>query len=72
MVNPTIKFDEWFKMMQQKHHIYMMLFLEKNQLESKNQVEDNLFAAAHVSKEVKETEIEAEAKKEAHKEKNQT
>ena len=46
-------------MMQQKHRINMMLFSERSPLESENQVEDNLFAAAWVSKEVEETETKA-------------
>ena len=79
MMNPTINivdvnFDEellangeWLQIMQQKHHIDMMLFGEITPLESANQEEDNLFAATHASKEVEEIEIEAKAKKEAYK-----
>lgn len=58
--------DEWLQVMQQKHHIDMMLFGET--------VEGNLFAAAQVNTKVKktDTEIEAKAKKEAQKEKIET
>ena len=54
--------------MQQKHHIGMMLFSVKTPIES---LEDNLFAATQISKEVEETKIETEeeAKKESHKRK---
>lgn len=45
----------------------MMLFGERIPLDSKNQVEDNMFVVAWVSKEVEETQIELEAKKETHK-----
>lgn len=55
MVNPTVQFvdvqldeimfpsDEWLQMVQQKHEIEMMLFGERDSLETENQVEENLF-----------------------------
>lgn len=58
MMNPTINivdanFDEdvltkyeWLQMIQQKHHIDMMLFGEIIPLEYENQVEDNMPVAA--------------------------
>ena len=70
MVNPTIQFadvrfdedllpnDELLQMMQQKHHIDMMLFNETNPLESRNQVEENLFTVAQVSEEVEDSKKE--------------
>lgn len=62
--------DECLQMMQQKHHIDMMLFGATIPLESKNQVEDNLSSSQRKRRETQiEKEIEAEAKKEAHKDK---
>ena len=61
MVNPTINIvdvnfdeellvnDKWLQVMQQKHHIGMMLFGEIIPLEFENQVEDNLFAAVQIN-----------------------
>lgn len=63
--------DEWLQMMQQKHHIDMILFGERIPLESENKMEENLFAVTQVSKEAEETKtetettIEAETKKKA-------
>ena len=42
-------------MTQQKNDMNMMLFAERIPLDSKKQVDENLFEVAKVSKEVKET-----------------
>lgn len=56
--------------MQHKHNINMTLLSDRSPLESKNQVEDNLYVAAVKETKTK-TKIEVEAKKEAHKEKTE-
>lgn len=86
MVNSTINIvhvniDEDFftkieqlQKLQEKHHIDMMLFGEIILLESEKKLRDNLSATTQVSTEVKgrKTQIDVEAKKEAHKEKTKT
>lgn len=55
--------DEWLQVMQQKHHIDMMLFGEITSLEFENQMEDNMFATTHVCTKIEETETETQTNK---------